>query len=285
MISHPYLIGEEYDRAALSDFVGSRQTQTGILWGEKEPGVVICTSGGRHGAKAGYFNRKNADGSWTYFGQGEIGDQDPNKYSNRQLVEAIKSILLFRTQEPRAAKIKQTGSWKKSYTFEGEFVSGGWDWFIPSEGLRKGNKLIRFTFFPVRGACALYRARPQVNDGEMQLSTVQIRDRIREQKSDCTKVQSVRECFLRSDLLRLYARKRAMGACELCGEKAPFSTPAGEPFLEVHHILRLADDGPDDPENVAALCPNCHRNAHYGKDSDEIRRKLVGLITTIESRY
>ncbi|MFC1652495.1 HNH endonuclease [Planctomycetota bacterium] len=39
-------------------------------------------------------------------------------------------------------------------------------------------------------------------------------------------------------------------------------------FLEVHHLFRLADDGPDIPDNVAAICPNCHRELHYGADRD-----------------
>ena len=36
------------------------------------------------------------------------------------------------------------------------------------------------------------------------------------------------------------------------------------PYLEVHHIIRLADDGDDSVENAIALCPNCHREAHFG---------------------
>lgn len=50
--------------------------------------------------------------------------------------------------------------------------------------------------------------------------------------------------------------------CQLCGLPAPFTTHEGEPFLEIHHIVPLADGGTDTPGNVVALCPNCHRRIH-----------------------
>ena len=57
----------------------------------------------------------------------------------------------------------------------------------------------------------------------------------------------------------------AEGDCQHCKMKAPFNrTTDGSPYLEVHHIQRLADDGPDTIENAIALCPNCHREAHFG---------------------
>ncbi|MGH8437576.1 MAG: HNH endonuclease [Pseudomonas sp.] len=33
---------------------------------------------------------------------------------------------------------------------------------------------------------------------------------------------------------------------------------------EVHHKVRLADGGLDTVENAIAVCPNCHRQAHFG---------------------
>jgi 5-methylcytosine-specific restriction protein A len=59
--------------------------------------------------------------------------------------------------------------------------------------------------------------------------------------------------------------ERAMGSCELCRRPAPFfRTLDGEPYLEVHHTIRLADGGEDTVENAVAACPNCHREAHFG---------------------
>jgi 5-methylcytosine-specific restriction protein A len=58
---------------------------------------------------------------------------------------------------------------------------------------------------------------------------------------------------------------RAKGICEKCLKPAPFNKRKnGEPYLEVHHKKRLADNGDDTIENALALCPNCHREAHFG---------------------
>ncbi len=52
---------------------------------------------------------------------------------------------------------------------------------------------------------------------------------------------------------------------------APFKRPDGSDYLEVHHIIFLADEGPDTTENVAALCPSCHRECHHGKTHPNYR--------------
>ena len=58
---------------------------------------------------------------------------------------------------------------------------------------------------------------------------------------------------------------RANGICEGCGNAAPFRRRStGTPFLEVHHRTPLADGGDDTVANAIALCPNCHRQRHYG---------------------
>jgi len=58
---------------------------------------------------------------------------------------------------------------------------------------------------------------------------------------------------------------RADGHCERCKVSAPFPRASdGSPYLEVHHRKRLADGGEDTTKNALALCPNCHRQAHYG---------------------
>ena len=71
--------------------------------------------------------------------------------------------------------------------------------------------------------------------------------------------------FLRNAHVIVEVLKRANGICELCKQKAPFlKRRDGTPYLEVHHWKRLSDGGEDTIENAAALCPNCHREAHYG---------------------
>ena len=59
--------------------------------------------------------------------------------------------------------------------------------------------------------------------------------------------------------------ERAGGYCERCECKAPFLRKDNTPYLEVHHIKMLANGGEDSVENAMAVCPNCHRELHYGK--------------------
>jgi len=60
--------------------------------------------------------------------------------------------------------------------------------------------------------------------------------------------------------------ERAKGICEKCNRKAPFLRDKdNSPYLEIHHKLPLSEGGEDTLDNVVALCPNCHRQAHYGK--------------------
>jgi predicted HNH restriction endonuclease len=58
---------------------------------------------------------------------------------------------------------------------------------------------------------------------------------------------------------------RAKGICECCRRPAPFvSESTRAPYLEVHHRRFLSDGGEDTVENAVALCPNCHREKHFG---------------------
>lgn len=60
--------------------------------------------------------------------------------------------------------------------------------------------------------------------------------------------------------------ERAAGKCEDCNQAAPFCRVIdGRPYLEVHHRIQLANGGEDTVANALALCPNCHRRAHYGQ--------------------
>jgi 5-methylcytosine-specific restriction endonuclease McrA len=59
--------------------------------------------------------------------------------------------------------------------------------------------------------------------------------------------------------------RRADGSCEGCEELAPFTRRKDlTPYLEVHHKIMLSQGGEDSVENAVALCPNCHRERHFG---------------------
>ncbi|ABM96814.1 HNH endonuclease [Methylibium petroleiphilum] len=70
--------------------------------------------------------------------------------------------------------------------------------------------------------------------------------------------------FMRNPAVAAEVLLRANGHCELCRQSAPFKRRKdGTPYLEVHHRKPLSDGGNDTVQNAIALCPNCHRRAHY----------------------
>lgn len=73
------------------------------------------------------------------------------------------------------------------------------------------------------------------------------------------------EQFVRNPDVVAARLHHASGICDDCKEPAPFIRKSnGLPFLEVHHIVTLANGGDDTFENTVALCPNCHRRRHFG---------------------
>ena len=88
------------------------------------------------------------------------------------------------------------------------------------------------------------------------------------------KRQSSREFYVRDPEVRRQALERAEGKCEYCDQPG-FVLPDSRIYLESHHVIPLHEDGDDLISNVAALCPNHHREAHHGKNKDGIRETLL----------
>ena len=86
--------------------------------------------------------------------------------------------------------------------------------------------------------------------------------------------------YVRNRYVSEFAKKRANGICQLCGKPAPFETRNGEPYLEAHHIIPLANEGTDSIDNIAALCPNCHRKMH-SLSLDKDIQFLLGVVSKI----
>ncbi len=84
----------------------------------------------------------------------------------------------------------------------------------------------------------------------------------------------IRHEYSRNDWIAVAAISRSKGRCEMpkCTHEL-FMKDNGKPYLEVHHIVPLSENGPDTIENTAALCPHCHRNLHSGID-----RKILRIL-------
>ncbi|MCC4783105.1 HNH endonuclease [Vibrio lentus] len=89
--------------------------------------------------------------------------------------------------------------------------------------------------------------------------------------------------YARSPEVKAWVLNRANGVCECCNQEAPFETEEGRPFLEVHHIIPLVDNGADTVENCAGICPNCHRMLHFGKGREAKAFKLLESVRDKES--
>lgn len=85
--------------------------------------------------------------------------------------------------------------------------------------------------------------------------------------------------FARSPEVKAWVIRESGHACECCGHDAPFCKPGGMPYLEVHHVVTLANGGPDTVSNTVAVCPNCHRALHYSADQDSL---IDGLYREVE---
>jgi len=91
--------------------------------------------------------------------------------------------------------------------------------------------------------------------------------------------------FERSKAIRDYVLLRAEDCCENkeCMTPQPFKKPDGHTYLEIHHIRPLSEGGRDHFACVAAVCPNCHKEAHKGVNKDALNRRLSCYIRDKES--
>lgn len=86
--------------------------------------------------------------------------------------------------------------------------------------------------------------------------------------------------YVREAKVRQHVLDRSAGQCEHCGVVG-FRCPDGSLYLETHHIIPLHEGGPDKEENVIALCPGHHREAHYGEDAAELRLRFQDVIRSL----
>lgn len=87
--------------------------------------------------------------------------------------------------------------------------------------------------------------------------------------------------YERDPQVKAWVLKQSNGVCEACDLPAPFIKSNGEPYLEVHHVLPLAEGGSDTVNNTVSVCPNCHRMLHYSHDKITLRKVVVAKITRL----
>ncbi|MHC5912256.1 MAG: HNH endonuclease [Nostoc sp.] len=97
------------------------------------------------------------------------------------------------------------------------------------------------------------------------ISKVERSERLKKAHKTPETIQITQIVFKRNADVIAEVLDRANGICEACRSPAPFIRASdGTPYLEVHHKKLLAEGGDDTVDNAIAVCPNCHRKAHYG---------------------
>lgn len=84
--------------------------------------------------------------------------------------------------------------------------------------------------------------------------------------------------YRRDPAVRKAVLERAKGSCEYRGCGPTFVDRKGCPYLEAHHIISLAADGPDRKSNVIALCANHHREAHFGQAAERLNEEFLQIV-------
>jgi len=81
--------------------------------------------------------------------------------------------------------------------------------------------------------------------------------------------------YARDPAVRAWAMVRSDFRCEVpgCGCYG-FLKADGRRYIETHHIVPLGENGEDTIANTAAVCPNCHRKAHYSTERTQMAENL-----------
>jgi len=229
---------------------------------------------GDSGERYGYADRFDDEGIFYFSGEGQKGD-----------MKFVRGNMAVRDHSSRgkALHLFRTVGKGKGQKYLGEFVYQGHDWVRAPDADEALRDAIIFRLVPVARLEQLELA-PTDKPGEA-LTLQELRSRaIAASRVDGPQDsrRGSRTVYERSSAVRDYVLLRAAGKCELCEQPAPFRRNGGLPYLEPHHTTRVSDGGPDHPKFVAALCPACHREVHYGEHAQAKNLKLVERLLTIE---
>ena len=275
-------IGKIYNRRSDIHGIYKGQQYGGIATPAEHLYIFIFT--GDAGGEYGYIDDFDPNGTFKYTGEGQEGDMKMAKgnLAIRDHQRNNKEILLFESTSQSFVRFlgycnyvfhhieerpDRNGELRDAIVFHLDIVN--------NQNIDTAQTL---TSKVVEAPKAVYITKPSKGKTLQQLREIALSS-TPTHASTQEKIQSIQN---RSTAIKLYSKKRANGICEGCEEIAPFETKSG-PYLEVHHLTRLADGGADLPQNVIALCPTCHRKAHYSLNYLEFNSKLIGKVAAIEA--
>ena len=221
---------------------------TGGMRPSKKTGTLVIVSDDTKGQ----YGDKWVDGILHYTGTGREGDQKlerQNKilyYSDTNGVD----VHLFIVEKA------------KEYIYWGIVKLAGEPYQEEQEDINK--HLRKVWMFPVKPIAEFEgNLEKDLTEKEIiRLSNRQLARRSAISKVDKTPKTTETTVYYRDPYLKEIVKRIAEGKCQYCGNDAPFIDKNGVPYLEEHHVKRLADGGTDTIDNVVAICPNCHRRMH-----------------------
>lgn len=268
--------GATYYRKDLLEQYGG-QLQKGIWTPREFPVVFIFT--GESGKAYGYSDGWAEDGIFRYTGEGQSGDMSftTGNVAIRDHRQQGKDLLLF----------EDLGK-GKGVRYVGLFDCASWDPVIGKDRAKRPRKLIVFNLVRVKTAAIDHDDGPSIAIPETGKTLEELRlaaygassTGALPSKNSNTK----RSWYERSAKVSAYVLARSNGICEACDQPAPFRKKGGQPYLEPHHTTRLADEGPDHPMWVGAICPTCHRRIHSGEDGEAWNARLQERLKAKEER-
>lgn len=270
-----FVVGKEYHRKSEIHAVYGDQAQGGISTPKNHPFIFIFTSGS--GAQHGYRD-EYVDGLFWYTGEGQVGDM--------QMIKGNKAILNHAQDNKTIHLFEYTRKAHVRYVGEVECLS--YETQIRPDS--NGNSRKAFVFqldinssinveYSIPGSSALIAVERKKTKNTIRLD--ELRRAALEVPETKDREEKQRIAYQRAEAIKKYVLARANGICEGCEKPAPFRTSKG-PYLECHHLHRLADGGPDHPANVIALCPNCHREVHYSIGRKNLNFKFVNKLKELE---
>lgn len=267
-----YIQQEIYRRRLIHEQYGGQQ-QGGISTPKSIPAIFLFT--GDQGKVYGYKDSWTPDGLFNLTGEGQRGDMEfvRGNRAIRDHAKDGKDLYLF--QYVSSGYVR----------FIGQVVCTGYHKITTPDLDRNVRNAIVFELTPIQKFNNIDDIKDfefesvLINDSMASLRLKAIED------GASGKTASARQLMVRyrSAAVRIYALKRADGICESCNSPAPFNSIGNIPFLEVHHIRRLSDGGPDHPLYVIAVCPNCHRKAHHYEYKKEFNDELLKVVEIKEN--
>jgi 5-methylcytosine-specific restriction protein A len=261
-------LGKVYRRRGLHEQYGGQQ-QGGIVTPAAHPLIFLIT--GEGGLGYGYQDEARDDGSFLYFGEGQQGAMEFVRGNRAVRDHAISGRDLHLFEKVPPAHLR----------YLGQFVCSGYQLVDDVPDVDQApRRAIAFELAPIdEDETDERRASADVSG----LSLRALREAaLQGPTAGAHPVEAKRNAYYRSAAVRLYTLRRADGTCEGCTQPAPFRTRAGRPYLEPHHTRRLSDGGPDHPASVIALCPTCHRRAHYADDGTTYNEALIAHLLELE---